>query len=181
MRNLKAPELNSVVIAGNLIAEPSYRYTSKGIAVSNFSIAVKRTFKDKSGNSKESICLVGVVAWHKLADICAKNLNKGSTVLIEGELQSRNMLTDNKKLRIVEVKARQVQFLDDNNKQQDRNSDDSEYDSSDKEYESEVSEEKEEDKIEKKVNKSSDINTLNNKDDNPMKGEFDFGFQDIQI
>jgi len=172
MRNLKAPELNSVVIAGNLIGEPSYRYTSKGIAVSNFSIAVKRTFRDKSGNSKESICLVGIVAWHKLADICVKNLDKGSTVLIEGELQSRNMVTDDKKLRIVEVKARQIQFLDENHKPQDSISDDTENNSDDKEDNSET---------EKNKNKSSDIDTLNNKDDNPMKGEFDFGFQDIQI
>ncbi len=172
MKNLKAPELNSVVIAGNLIGKPSYRYTSKGIAVSNFSIAVRRTFRDKSGNSKESICLVGIVAWHKLADICVKNLDKGSTVLIEGELQSRNMVTDDKKLRIVEVKARQIQFLDDNNKSQDRISEDIEEDSDDNKDNSDIV---------KNENKSSDIETFNNQDDNPMKGEFDFGFQDIQI
>ncbi len=172
MRNLKAPEINSVIIAGNLTRDPSYRYTSKGIAVSNFSLAVKRTFRDKSGNLKESICFVGVVAWHKLADICVKNLDKGSTVLIEGELQSRNMVTDDKKQRIVEVKARQIQFLDRNKKYHDELIKDTDFD---------LEEKVDDSSIEKDENEESNIESINNKDDNSMKGEFDFGFQDVQI
>ncbi|MFO7890642.1 MAG: single-stranded DNA-binding protein [bacterium] len=173
MGNLKAPEINSVVIAGNLVGDPTYRYTSKGIAVSNFSLAVKRTFRDKSGNLKESICFVGIVAWHKLADICMKNLDKGSMVLIEGELQSRNIVSDDKKIRIVEVKARQIQFLGNNKKSEETIKTDTSNHSEHKTNKS---------TIENNVNNESTINVEKNDDDNnPMKGEFDFGFQDVQI
>ena len=172
MSNLKIPEINNVVIAGNVIKDPSYRNTSKGIAVSNFPVAVKRTFRDKSGNEKESICIVGIVAWHKLADICIKNLYKGSAVLIEGELQSRNIVNDERKLRIVEVKARQIQFLDDTKKTQDQIMNERDYELHDDEDGSEIEEE---------IKKESEVESRENDNDNPMKGEFDFGFRDVQI
>lgn len=172
MRNLKIPEINNVVIAGNVIKDPSYRNTSKGIAVSNFPVAVKRTFRDKSGNEKESICIVGIVAWHKLADICMKNLCKGSTVLIEGELQSRNIIDNEKKFKIVEVKARQIQFLDADKKSQDQIMNEKSYD---------LKENKHESKTEEKVRNESEVEFRENENDNSMKGEFDFGFQDLQI
>ena len=172
MNNYKTPEINNVIISGNVIKDPSYRYTSKGIAVSNFPLAVKRTFRDKSGIEKESICIVGIVAWHKLADICMKNLGRGSSILIEGELQSRNIVSEEKKQRIVEVKARQIQFLDDNKKSQDQIINEKNY---------ELNEDENSNEIEEKVSNESEVDAGDNENDNPMKGEFDFGFQDIQI
>jgi single-strand DNA-binding protein len=172
MKNFKIPEINNVIISGNVIKDPSYRYTSKGIAVSNFPIAVKRTFRDKSGSEKESICIVGVVAWHKLADICMKNLGKGNSVIIEGELQSRNIVNDEKKLRIVEVKARQIQFLNDSKKSQGHIINEKSYG---------INEDDNKSIIEEKVKNESDMESRDNENDNPMEGEFDFGFRDVQI
>ena len=113
MSELKMPEINSVLIAGNLTRDPSLRRTLSGTPVANFFIASNRRFKDNTGQWREDACYVGVVAWYKLAESCYENLKKGSAVLIDGELQSRSLKSDGGSNRnVVEVKARRIQFLD---------------------------------------------------------------------
>jgi single-strand DNA-binding protein len=112
MAELKMPEINTVVIAGNLTKEPTFRETSKSTHVVNFHVAVNRRYKDSSNQWQEDVCYVGVVAWNRLADSCKDRLTKGSAVLIDGELQSRTFKTDDSKNRtIVEIKAKRIQFL----------------------------------------------------------------------
>lgn len=111
MADLKMPELNSVIIAGNLTKDPVFRQTTNGTPVVNFTIASNRKFKN-NGKWQEDVCYVGVVAWNKLADSCRDRLKKGSAVLIDGELQSRTWKTEDGHNRsIVEIKARRIQFL----------------------------------------------------------------------
>lgn len=112
MAELKMPELNSVIVAGNLTKDPIFRQTSNNTPVVNFHIAVNRRYKDSANNWQEDVCYVGVVAWNKLADSCRDRLIKGSAVLIDGELQSRTFKTEDGKNRtIVEIKAKRIQFL----------------------------------------------------------------------
>ncbi len=112
MAELKMPELNSVIVAGNLTKDPIFRQTSNNTPVVNFHIAVNRRYKDSANNWQEDVCYVGVVAWNKLADSCRDKLIKGSAVLIDGELQSRTFKTEDGKNRtIVEIKAKRIQFL----------------------------------------------------------------------
>ena len=112
MADLRMPDINSVIIVGNLIKDPTFRQTTTGVPVTNFTIASNRKFKDASGAIKEDVCFIGVVAWYKLAESCYENLRKGSAVLVEGELQSRNFTTqDGFNRSIVEIKARRIQFL----------------------------------------------------------------------
>lgn len=112
MAELKMPEINTVVIAGNLTKEPTFRETSKNTHVVNFHVAVNRRYKDSSNQWQEDVCYVGIVAWNRLADSCKDRLKKGSAVLIDGELQSRTFKTDDSKNRtIVEIKAKRIQFL----------------------------------------------------------------------
>jgi single-strand DNA-binding protein len=94
MSELKMPELNSVLVAGNLTKDPVFRETSNKTPVVNFSIAANRKYKDSSNQWQEDVCYVGVVAWNKLAESCKDRLKKGSAVLIEGELQSRTWKTE---------------------------------------------------------------------------------------
>jgi single-strand DNA-binding protein len=116
MAKLKMPEINLVMLTGNLTKDPVLRTTSNGTAVSNFYIASNRKYKDKNGTWKEDVCYVGVVAWHQLADSCHQYLTKGSAVLIEGELQSRNWESEDGNYRsIVEIKAHKIQFLSSGN------------------------------------------------------------------
>ena len=112
MGDLKMPELNSVIVAGNLTKDPVFRETSNNTPVVNFHIAANRRYKDSSNLWQEDVCYVGVVAWNKLADSCRDRLKKGSAVLIDGELQSRTFKTDDSRNRtIVEIKAKRIQFL----------------------------------------------------------------------
>lgn len=112
MANLKMPDLNLVMIAGNLTNDPSFRHTTNGTPVANFYIASNRRFKDNTGQWRENVCYVGVVAWYKLAESCYENLHKGSAVLIDGELQSRAWKNeDGSTKNVVEIKARRIQFL----------------------------------------------------------------------
>lgn len=112
MADLKMPEINYVIIAGNLTKDPVFRETTNKTPVVNFSIASNRKYKDSSNLWQEDVCYVGIVAWNKLAESCRERLKKGSAVLVDGELQSRTWKSEDGHNRsIVEIKARRIQFL----------------------------------------------------------------------
>jgi single-strand DNA-binding protein len=112
MADLKMPEMNYVLIVGNLTKDPAFRTTSNNTPVVNFSIASNRRYRDRNNAWQEDVCYVGIVAWNKLAESCHQRLKKGSAVLVEGELQTRNWKSDDGNHRsILEVKARRIQFL----------------------------------------------------------------------
>lgn len=112
MAELKMPEINYVVVAGNLTKDPIFRQTTNNTPVVNFSIASNRKYKDSANVWQEDVCYVGIVAWNKLAESCRERLKKGSAVLVDGELQSRNWKSEDGHTRsVVEIKARRIQFL----------------------------------------------------------------------
>lgn len=111
--DLRMPDLNLILLAGNLTNDPKYSETKNGTPVINFYMASNKRFKDRNGVIKEDVCFVGVVAWDNLAISCRDNLQKGSSVLITGELQSRKLFSDDGLSRnMVEIKAKKIQFLD---------------------------------------------------------------------
>ena len=81
--------LNKVMLIGNLGKDPEVKYTPSGAAVCNFSLATSESFKDKSGDKQEKTEWHNVQVWQKLAEICGEYLKKGSTVYIEGRIQTR--------------------------------------------------------------------------------------------
>jgi single-strand DNA-binding protein len=126
----RLPNLNRVMIVGNLTRDPELRSTSGGIPVSNFRIAANRKFRDNAGELKEDVCYIGVVAWQKLAESCAARLKKGSAVYVEGELRSRSLGSDEgRKKNVIEIRAHHIQFLDKNGMPENgiRDSDDDRY------------------------------------------------------
>ena len=112
MADLRMPEINYVIVAGNLTKDPIFRQTTNSTPVANFSIASNRKYRDSSNQWQEDVCYIGVVAWNKLAESCRDRLKKGSAVLVDGELQSRSWKTEEGHNRsIVEIKAKRIQFL----------------------------------------------------------------------
>lgn len=102
------------ICAGHLGQDPVVKYTTGGTAVANFSVAIDETYKDKSGETQKKTEWVNVVAWDKQAELAGQYLHKGSTVLIEGKLQTRSWddkTTGEKKYR-TEVVASTIKFLD---------------------------------------------------------------------
>ena len=111
--DLRMPDLNMILLAGNLTNDPNYSETKNATPVVNFYMASNKRFKDRNGMIKEDVCFVGVVAWDNLAISCRDNLHRGSSVLVTGELQSRKFFADDGSTRnMVEIKAKKIQFLD---------------------------------------------------------------------
>jgi single-strand DNA-binding protein len=113
MIDLRMPNINKVIISGNLTADPILNTTNTNqVPVINFRIASSRKFVTSTKQQKEDVCYVNIVAWLGLAEACNKFLKKGDPVLIEGELRSRNWTTEQgEKKSGVEILAKRVQFL----------------------------------------------------------------------
>jgi single-strand DNA-binding protein len=112
-----AASLNKVFLVGNLTRDPELRYIPSGQPVVSFTVAVNRAYNSQSGEKKEEVSFIRVVAWARLAENCNEYLKKGSPVLVEGRLQSRSWdAQDGTKRSTIEVVAQSVQFLSRNTK-----------------------------------------------------------------
>ena len=103
--------LNKVLIAGRLTADPQLRSTTSGRQVASFSVATNSFWTGSDGQKKESTEFHNIVVWDRQADIVSRFLTKGALVLIEGRLQTRTW--DDKqgqKRRTTEIVADRVQF-----------------------------------------------------------------------
>jgi single-strand DNA-binding protein len=78
---------NKVILVGNLTRDPELRYTPKGMAIAKLGLAVNRTWKNESGESKEEVTFVDIDAFGKQAETIAQYLKKGSPLLMEGRLR----------------------------------------------------------------------------------------------
>ncbi len=105
--------LNKAMIIGNLGRDPEMRYTPNGQAVTQFTVAVNRNYKDQSGEWKEETEWFRVVAWAALAERTAEYLRKGRKVYVEGRLQTRSWEgQDGQKHYTTELIANTVTGLD---------------------------------------------------------------------
>ncbi|KKR04339.1 MAG: Single-stranded DNA-binding protein [Candidatus Uhrbacteria bacterium GW2011_GWF2_39_13] len=82
--------LNRATIIGNLTREPEVRQIPSGQSVCSFAVATNRSWASADGQKQEASEFHNIVAWGKLAEICAQYLNKGRKVYIEGRLQTRD-------------------------------------------------------------------------------------------
>ena len=95
---------NKVFLIGNLARDPEMRYTTAGIPVTKFSIAVNRRVKDE-------VDFFNIVAWRKLAEICGEYLSKGKRVSIEGRLEIDTYEKEGKQRIWAQIIADDVQIL----------------------------------------------------------------------
>src|SRR4030042_6904026 len=84
-----ARSLNKAELIGNLTRDPELRYTPAGAAVCTFGLATNRQWTTDSGEKKEEAEFHRIVAWNKLAELCAQLLTKGRKAYVEGRLQTR--------------------------------------------------------------------------------------------
>jgi len=103
--------VNNVVLVGRLTRSPELRYTENKIARASFTLAVDRPFTNQNGEREADF--VPIVVWRGLAETCAKHLQKGRLVAVEGRLQTRRWEDKEGNRRLaVEVVAERVRFLD---------------------------------------------------------------------
>ncbi len=105
--------LNRATILGNLTRDPELKQLTTGQSVCTFSVATNRTWTGSDGQKQEATEFHNVVAWRKLADICAQYLKKGRKAYVEGYLQTRDWQgQDGVKRYRTEIVADNVILLD---------------------------------------------------------------------
>lgn len=107
------PNLNKVLLMGNLTRDVEMRVLPKGTPVGQFAMAINRKFKTESGDQREEVLFVDCEAWGKTAETLAKYVGKGAPLYVEGRLrldQWEDKTTKEKKSRM-KVVVEQFQFL----------------------------------------------------------------------
>jgi single-strand DNA-binding protein len=80
--------VNKAIIVGNLGRDPEMRYTPNGDPIASFSVATTEKWKDKQGEQQEKTEWHNITIFGKLAEVCGEYLKKGSSVYLEGRIQT---------------------------------------------------------------------------------------------
>lgn len=83
---------NKVILLGNITRDIEQKTLPSGQAVANFGLATNRIYNDQNGAKQQVVEFHNIVAFGKLAEICARYLTKGGLILVEGRIQTRNWL-----------------------------------------------------------------------------------------
>lgn len=114
--------VNKIMLLGNLGHDPELRYTPKGNAVVTLSLATNRDAKGPNGEKRTETDWHRATVWGKRAELCAKYLEKGSRIFVEGELQSRSWTDKEGQVhRSSEIWVDDVRFLSPVRKESDKN------------------------------------------------------------
>ena len=102
--------MNYVSMIGRLTKTPDIKQTTSGKNVCTFTLAVNRRYKGADG--KTTADFFTVQAWEKLAELCARYLDKGSKVFVSGELRNRSYeAKDGSKRTVTEIIANEKECL----------------------------------------------------------------------
>lgn len=102
--------LNKAMIIGNLTRDPELKSLPSGIKVCNFSVATNRVWNDKDKGRQEATDYHNVVVFGRQAENVAQYMKKGSSILVEGRMQTRSWDADGGKKYRTEIVADTVQF-----------------------------------------------------------------------
>lgn len=103
--------LNKVIIMGRLTADPELRQTPSNVSTCSFTVACDRNFAAQGQERQADF--ISVVAWRQTAEFISRYFSKGSMIVVEGNLRTRNY-NDKRypdvKHYVTEVYADQVYF-----------------------------------------------------------------------
>ena len=103
--------LNKAIIIGNLTRDPEIKSLPSGVKVASFGVATNRVWKDKNGVKQENVDFHNIVVFGRQAEIVGQYMKKGSSILVEGRMQTRSWDDAGgvKKYR-TEIVAARIQF-----------------------------------------------------------------------
>ena len=103
--------LNKAIIIGNLTRDPEIKALPSGVKVASFGVATNRVWKDKNGVKQENVDFHNIVVFGRQAEVVGQYMKKGSSILIEGRIQTRSWddASGVKKYR-TEIIADRIQF-----------------------------------------------------------------------
>ena len=103
--------MNKALLIGRLATTPELRYTSNGVAVTTFRLAVQDNYRNASGGYDTQF--LDIVAWRATAEFTANYLAKGRMISVDGHLRVRTWTAqDGTNRRIVEVHTNDIRALD---------------------------------------------------------------------
>ena len=103
--------INNVTLVGRLTRDADLRYTGNGTAVTSFTIAADRPFKNSQGNRDADF--INCVAWRRTAETVASFTKKGSLVGVVGRIQTRNYENnEGRTVYVTEVVVESFQMLE---------------------------------------------------------------------
>ncbi len=106
-----AKGFNKVILMGNLTRDPETRQTPNGQSVTNFALAVNRTWKGQDGSTQEAVSYIDCVAWGRTGEVIAQYMQKGRPILVSGRLDQRSWDQDGQKRSKIEVIVEDFNFV----------------------------------------------------------------------
>ena len=97
--------INKVIIFGNLTRDPELRYTPKGTAIAQITLAVNRKWKTETGEMREEVSFIDVDAFGRQAEVIGQYLKKGRPFLVEGRLKQDTWEDKNTKQKQSKIKV----------------------------------------------------------------------------
>ena len=107
------PNLNRVMLIGNITRDPEIKYTPKGTAIADFALAINRTYTPDGGEKREETTFVACVAFGRVAEIIGEYCRKGNPLYVEGRLtqESWDDKTSGEKKSKTKVTVENIQLL----------------------------------------------------------------------
>ena len=110
--------LNKVILAGRLVADPELKQTTGGASVVSVRIAVNRRFQSRDAQQQNEADFFNVTAWQNTAEFIAKYFRKGAAICICGRIQNRTWVDQNGQKRYVtDIIAEEANFVESRNAQ----------------------------------------------------------------
>ncbi len=110
--------LNKVILAGRIVADPELKQTTSGANVVSIRIAVNRRFQSRDSQQQNEADFFNVTAWQNTAEFIAKYFRKGSAICICGRIQNRSWTDQNGQKRYVtDIIAEEANFVESRNSQ----------------------------------------------------------------
>jgi single-strand DNA-binding protein len=81
------PNLNKVMIMGNLTRDPEIKYTPKGMAIAVFGVAVNRVWTNEAGEKQEEVTFIDIEMFGRKAEVVGEYFKKGKPIYVEGRLK----------------------------------------------------------------------------------------------
>ena len=105
--------LNKVILAGRIVAEPELKQTPSGASVCSIRIAVNRRFQSRDSQQQNEADFFNVTAWQNTAEFISKYFRKGSAICVCGRIQNRTWVDQNGQKRyMTDIIAEEANFVE---------------------------------------------------------------------
>jgi len=105
--------LNRVILGGRLTSDVELKTTASGVSVCSFTIDVNRRYQSRDSQEGNTADFINCVAWRQSAEFISKYFHKGSSICVEGSIQTRSWTDNNNQKRYVtEVVVDSAMFVD---------------------------------------------------------------------